>query len=335
MPNWCSNCLNITGDTAKLDPLEKWVTGEKPQPAYDRAVAQSLRLLAAGVAGLRRPVGRMQDVPPLPWRFPPLPALTAHGAGDDTPENRAFTRWLRLLKCNPPLDDHYCSVINRYWQQSGLAAVQWSDMSESQQEIIRALFDKKQHDWFGYGFGKPAITVAERWQSPETRESSAGALPMDMCELIPTHLAPELNGFNGRLWEAIPDGTPSPEGWLAFQPGYSSYALYLELYGVKWPRGYDVHYERHNSNRLTVHFDSPWGPPGNAVMAALSRRFDVCLVHTFCEEGMGFCGFREYEHGELINLADDEPEYGEEDEEGLTEVTGPAYVTDNLRHNGG
>ncbi|MFV8808565.1 hypothetical protein ACNSPD_00470, partial [Yersinia enterocolitica] len=48
---------------------------------------------------------------------------------------------------------------------------------------------------------------------------------------------------------------------------------------------------------LTLDFDTPWGPPSNDVLSALSRQFDCDVMHYFSESGCGFCGYGEYSKG--------------------------------------
>ena len=63
---------------------------------------------------------------------------------------------------------------------------------------------------------------------------------MDFREVLPCRLDIEVNGFNGGLLTGIP----------------SSYGHYVNLYGCKWPVGYDANICFEGENTLTVDFDT-------------------------------------------------------------------------------
>ncbi|MCD1127441.1 DUF1281 domain-containing protein [Jinshanibacter sp. LJY008] len=336
MPNWCANHLDITGEPSQLKALEDWLTGKSPLLAYQRAIYQSIKLLVAGCAGIRVPTLLEHETQPVQWNFPPLPQLVSPGTtGVFSPEDLAFTRWLKLLKCNPALDKHYCQVIEHYWQQSGLKDIRWENLTDAQQETVNTLFHKKYADWFGTLASDKPMSFAELWNDMGTDALPVQSFRMDMRELIPTCLAYELNGFSGGLWYPLSDDEPDRERWRNFQPRSSGYGLYLDLYGIKSPEAYNLHYNRHSTGNMTVDFDSPWSPPNDAVMEALSKRFDCQLVHYYCEEGDCFCGRGEYEQGTLIERVCDELVYGEMDDEGMSEIIGPDYILENISHFGG
>ncbi|HGZ2016284.1 TPA: DUF1281 domain-containing protein [Escherichia coli] len=85
-----------------------------------------------------------------------------------------------------------------------------------------------------------------------------------------------------------------------------------------------------------VDFDTPWCQPESDVVAELSRRFGCTLEHWYAEQGCNFCGWQLYERGELVDVLWGELEWSSPtDDDELPEVTGPAWIIDNVAHYGG
>lgn len=113
-------------------------------------------------------------------------------------------------------------------------------------------------------------------------------------------------------------------------------ARYTEQYGVKWPVGYEVNISSQGDNFIQVDFDTPWCQPESDVIAELSRRFSCTLEHWYAEQGCDFCGWQLYERGELVDVLWGELEWSSPtDDDELPEVTGPAWIVDNVAHYGG
>lgn len=329
MPNWCSNRLEITlNNAADKVALTRWINAENGLPAWQTAIAQSLHLLLAGCVGILKPVK--------PIDFVPLPALTSHGeTGVVSPGNTAFTHWVELLMTAPDLDAACCQQIDQWYQMwlcEETSYRPWYTLTYSQKAVLSSLLSVCGFDWLRI-VARNDSEMAVAWDDIQQRRSWRTAMPMDMRDLVPTYLAAELNGFNGRLWQP-PEGTPGPSAqahWQAFAPVVSSYRLYLDRYGVKLPNGIEVRCsDDSDETHLSVDFESPWSPPSEAVLCAISAHFHCAVRHTYIEEGCGFCGYGEYANGLLINGDLDEITYSEmENENGVYDITGPDYILDN------
>lgn len=333
MPNWCSNRLEITlHNAADMPALKRWIKAEGGIPDWQTAIAQSIHLLLAGCAGILKPVK--------PIDFPPLPALTSHGeTGLVSPGNIAFTRWVELLMTAPDLDAVCCAKIQHLYRECGIADVTWDALTEDQKVTVRTLLTACAFDWLYRFLEQTEDAFAHAWNTLSLMDESvvrSEVETMDMRSLLPTSLAVELNGFNGRLWQTTDDEVTS-EMWTAFHPKASGYELYYARYGVKWPFGiYLTCSDDGDDTHLTVDFESPWNPPSEDVMCAVSARFNAILHHTYAEAGCGFCGRGRYDGGELTYRMSNDLEYSEEEnDEGFCEVTGPAYILGSLPHYGG
>lgn len=307
MPNWCANRAEIYCPSIHTEDIVKFAKGEI-DPYLSRSIQASIKLFIAGYAGILKPVGSA--------RYSPFPDLLKHGVGEVNDCNSAFHDWLHLLQANSDLTKETCEQILNLYAKTGLPDLAWDQLSEDQQACVAELLDRKHHDWLGFDWGKTR-SHEDMWKS--LNETSGTASPFDMRYLIPTQLAPEINGFNGKLLKDI----------------ISTYDLYLHLYDVKWPVGHSIGIEEASESLVIVDFDTPWGPPAQEVFRRLSALYQCRIVHYFCEQGMGFCGFAEYENAAFVNGSSDELQYGEEDEEGHSDIVGPDYIFGNVAHYGG
>ena len=310
MPNWCANRLEINGPVSPMQKVKALMCGEI-EPLYQAAIQQSIKLFVAGCAGILKPTA---------WKpYTLYPDLLLHGRGEPVQANQAFTQWLDLFNSNVELDADNVKLIAELYARTGLSTLSWESLSVEQQQAVQTLWNKKYFDW-SKGELCARKAPAQWWQ--ELDEPSPG-IQFDMRLIVPTKLAVEINGFNGELLPGI----------------HSAYDFYIDTYGVKWPVAYDFKLldESEHTDRasLTVEFDTPWSPPDNAVLLALSERYQCSVTHYFSEQGMGFCGMSEYESGELLCSTSDNLEHGEEDEEGFSEVIGPGYIIDHVPHYGG
>ncbi|MER2950381.1 DUF1281 domain-containing protein [Morganella morganii] len=333
MPNWCSNRLDITlHNAADMPALKHWIYADDGIPAWQTAIAQSLHLLLAGCAGILKPVR--------PLSFPPLPELTSYGeTGPVSPGNTAFTHWVEMLITAPDLTPSYCQQIHQWyqmWLSEGGVYHSWDSLTATQKARLSPLLSAGGFDWLNRFTGEDEAGLAAVWEDIQYLRGTGEAIPMDMRNLLPTSLAAELHGFNGRLWKT-PEVIRQQARWQAFAPGNSSYHLYLCRYGVKWPNGSGFCcIDDGEATTLSVTFDTPWSPPSAEVLCALSARFRCQVRHVYAEEGCGFCGYSEYDHGRLADHESDEIEFSdEENEDGFRDVTGPDYILDSLPHYGG
>ncbi|WP_391528778.1 DUF1281 domain-containing protein [Photorhabdus akhurstii] len=307
MPKGYANRLHITGQPDQLEALQQWGLGDVI-PYYGQAIHQSIKLFVAGCAGLLQPTETTD--------YPLYPALVAKGTGVDSPENRAFEQWLALLKENVALDEVTSQQIDRLYQQSGLAARKWETLLPAAQETIIALFNQKSCDWFGLVDWNAERDTEMLWSHLD--DWLTETVPCDLFLLIPTRLASEINGFCGGL---LRDHETTRE-------------LYIRLYGMAQPRGYEIAWKHNDDGSLTGHFDkTPREPWYEKVITPLSRQYHCHITHYF-KGGRSFCGYDRYRNGQREEGSIDTLEFGEEDEDGIRKVVGPDYILGNISHDG-
>jgi hypothetical protein len=310
MPDWCSNRLCIHGHPEHIAEIRPLLEGTL-SPGYPRAEREGIQLFLAGCAGLLTPTEAVT--------YAPFPSLSAISGGIVSPENLAYTRWLRMLKNGAELDIPNCQTLHQLWLDSGLPSRRWQTLSVAAQEIIRTLYDRKGFDWCEV-WRKPDVNVW--WDSLCDNATVDPRRPLDMCLVLPTRLDVEINGFNGGLL----DGVPSAYGW------------YIDRYGVKWPNGQDLNISCAGKDFVQVDFDTPWSPVGDDVLSALSLMFRCQIEHWYAEQGCDFCGYARYERGEQEDAICSSLEWGvvdEDDGEGFLEVTGPEWIMCNVASFGG
>ena len=305
MPNWCSNRMHFSGEPAQIAEIKRLASGAVT-PLYRRATNEGIQLFLAGSAGLLQTT---EDV-----RFEPCPGLTAAGRGVVSPENIAFTRWLTYLQDGVLLDEQNCLMLHKLWLQSGTGQCRWEGLPDDVRDTITALFTAKRGDWCGFWSNED---VSVWWNRLCDNVLPEKTMPFDLLTVLPTRLDVEVNGFNGGVLNGVP----------------SAYHWYTERYGVKWPCGYDLNISSQGENFIQVDFDTPWCQPESDVVAELSRRFSCTLEHWYAEQGCNFCGWQRYERGELVDVLWGELEWSSRtDDDELPEVTGPAWIVDNVAH---
>jgi len=307
MPNWCSNRLEIHCSPDTKHAIMNFAKGDM-DPYFFKAVLASIQLFTAGCAGVLKPV--------TPVSYAPFPDLVKHGIGKVNEQNNAFSQWLNLLQANCELNKEICNLILSLYEKTGVANLSWDSFSNEQHETISALFERKRHDWFDFTWGQQPVdhqTWKELSRFPDKDHS------FDMRYLIPSRLASEINGFNGGLLEGV----------------VRTYDLYKDTYGVKWPIANNFNISAKNDSFIIVDFDTPWSPPAQEVFQRLSRIHGCRVHHYYSEEGMGFCGYAEYDKGLLMDESGDDLVYGDQDEDGYCGVIGPDYIVGNVAHYGG
>ncbi len=237
------------------------------------------------------------------------------GAGENTPENAAFTQWLTQLRDGVELTEEICERLHDLWLATGLSSRTWDMLDGDAQAVMAAIWQKKHYDWGHMDGGSPGAF----WNHVCSNAGTEEAAPFDVRLLLPTRLDVEINGFNGGLLAGVPDG----------------YGFYIAQYGVKWPRGYALEVKDGGPDSLEVDFDTPWSPMNGYVFAVLSERFGVAIEHWYAESGCNFCGYDTYSNGELTDSLSSSLEWGEEDEDGYDCVTGPDWIINNVGHYGG
>ncbi|WNK42605.1 DUF1281 domain-containing protein [Pantoea agglomerans] len=276
MSDWCHNRLEITGKSALISIMEEWISGEAV-PLYRHAVMRSIKLFLAGCGGLLRPVKTES--------FPPFPGLMQSGTGQGTPANLAFDQWLGLLRNDVPLDGQNLRKIERLYHQSGIDAIRWDSIPDVSRRHIARLIEERYADWFGIATFSREIDPGQCWE--RLSQLPDRAQPCDMLQIIPSRLAAELNGSGGLL-----SGTST------------SFSLYCRQYGMEWPAGHNVSWERDGVSSIKLAFDSTWFPPAGEVIAALSSIFDCEIRHWYSEPVHDLDGYDCYDRGEHVCSAE-------------------------------
>ncbi|AEE59891.1 hypothetical protein UMNK88_pIncI120 (plasmid) [Escherichia coli UMNK88] len=165
------------------------------------------------------------------------------------------------------------------------------------------------------------------------------------------------SGTGQRRWEGLPDDvrdtitalfTAKRGDWCGFWSNEDVSVWWNRLCDNVLPEktmpfdlltvlvGYEVNISSQGDNFIQVDFDTPWCQPESDVIAELSRRFSCTLEHWYAEQGCDFCGWQLYERGELVDVLWGELEWSSPtDDDELPEVTGPAWIVDNVAHYGG
>jgi hypothetical protein len=272
MAEWHTNQLEITGKSVCIDVMQQWVCGEET-PRYRQAVLQSLRLFLAGCAGILKPTK--------PQSYAPYPELV-RGTAAPIAQNLAFEQWLALLQDNVLLTSDNIKRIDNLYRQSGLSLLRWETVPEAARDIISRILTRQYTDWFGMVGWSDSPDTGACWN--RLGVYPAAAQPCDMLIIRPTRLATEINGNSGLL-KGIP----------------ATAQFYDEHYGLEWPFGHHVRWERRNVISLTVRFDTPWAPPSAELMGELSAMFDCEIRHWYSGPSGSLNGYDCYDMGEHVD----------------------------------
>lgn len=287
MPNWCANRLEIVGPSTQIQEVQALMTGAL-YPHHKEAINLSIKMFVAGCVGILKPTS--------PVACERFPELTGHGIGTPGAASQAFSEWLALFNDDLELTDENARLIVAIYARTGLATLAWEALLPEQQLDIQALHNQQRRDW-----ALSSAITGEWWSQLDEKPQ---AMPFDMRQLVPTRLSAEINGFNGGLLFVTT----------------SACELYLDLYGIKWPRAYESQMEEGMTTAdqasLQFDFDTPWGSPDSIVLKTLSERYQCSVIHYFSERGEGFCGMSQYVSGKVICTTCDSLEYGPEDEDG-------------------
>ncbi|MFA0159177.1 hypothetical protein [Vibrio sp. 10N.261.46.A3] len=105
----------------------------------------------------------------------------------------------------------------------------------------------------------------------------------------------------------------------------SGYDANVQDLGTKWEI-VTVSLNLMTERCVSMEFDTAWGSCSEWA-ESFADRFDLDLIHTYCEAGCGFCGQAFYENGVVIDTCSDALELSEEkDVYGDRDVVGPDYV---------
>jgi hypothetical protein len=252
MQDWFSNRLVINGAQEHVTEMKKLFSANL-RPIHQEAIQKSRKLFVAGCAGLLRTIK--------PVGFQIYPQLVQAGVGANTPQNKAFTDWLILLKTEPDLNINISKEICLLYEESGLDFRSWQTLSYTEQNIASTLFSQKSGDWFDLPFTEKEVTAQQCWQMLDEKPISFG---FDMRFLVPTQLFAEINGTSGNLFD--------------YQ---STFHLYHDLYETRWPHGLNVRISQHTKAEMEIDFDTLWSPPGERVISSLSEMYGCDVMHTF------------------------------------------------------
>ncbi|MFV4848078.1 DUF1281 domain-containing protein (plasmid) [Edwardsiella tarda] len=311
MPNWCANRLLFSGIRQNNDVFKTWIAGGELS-LHRRAKKEGIQLFLAGCAGLLRPLTAQV--------YPPYPLLVSHGVDVKNQMTQAYSDWLTAFMAGAELDAETCKKLHQCWRDCHIRLARWATLSSPEQAVIEQLYRQKKYDWSDSFRPAP---VNEWWDSLCDGEDAASvADPLDFCDVLPTRLDIEINGFNGGLLTGIP----------------ASYGHYVNLYGCKWPVAHEANICFAGEDTLTVDFDTPWSPVGESVVAELSQRYRCEVEHWFAEQGCNYCGYARYANGEQVESIVGELEWGETDpcdETDFSDVNGPEWIINNVAHFGG
>lgn len=99
-----------------------------------------------------------------------------------------------------------------------------------------------------------------------------------------TLLAAELNGAGG-LKSCVSTTT----------------SLYCRQYGMEWPAGHNVNWQRHTPNSLKQQMDTLWLPPSGEVVEEIPAVFDCEVRHSYGEPVSDLSGYDCYDGGEHVD----------------------------------
>ncbi|MEZ8191749.1 DUF1281 domain-containing protein [Vibrio sp. 1F279] len=305
MPNWCVNQIHIDGPDS--DAIIELMTQPKPL-LHQQASRAAAKLFLAGVGGLLKPT--------YPMSFELYPDLVRE-VGSSTPENRAFTKFVTLMKQpDVALNEEVCQWLLALFDQSGLKQRYWGDLPKAARMKMAPLLKKQASDWTGLYFRRLPLDIV--WAKLDLPEPEQASKNFSLSALAPPMLLVELNGFNGGLFSR---DSQTPSG----------YHDNVERLGTKWDR---VSVLEVGENQLE--FDTAWSPAIPPI-EVLARRFPkTTLTHFFAECGCAFAGYVQYVNGESHEEIWEDLVFSEqENEEGYYDVVGPDYVLEHFSHYGG
>ncbi|WP_299142550.1 DUF1281 domain-containing protein [uncultured Vibrio sp.] len=305
MPNWCVNQLHIDGPDS--DAIIELMTQPKPQ-LHQQASRAAAKLFLAGVGGLLKPT--------YPMSFELYPDLVRE-VGSSTPENRAFTKFVTLMKQpNVVLNDEVCQWILALFEESGLKQRCWGDLPKVARKKIAPLLKKQASDWTRLYFSRLALDIL--WTKLDLPEPASETESFSLRVLVPPTLLVELNGFNGGLFahdSQIPSG----------------YCDNVDQLGTKWEQ---VSVDEIAPGRLE--FETAWSPASPAIAALASRFPNTKITHYFAESGCAFAGYVHYVNGmNDEEICEDMVFSEQENEDGYCDVEGPDYLLRYFSRYGG
>ncbi|MDE1491936.1 DUF1281 domain-containing protein, partial [Xenorhabdus bovienii] len=183
---------------------------------------------------------------------------------------------------NVPLSSDNIKRIDNLYRQSCLSLIRWDSVPAPAREIIARLLTRQYTDWFGMAGWSDTPDIGACWDKLSAYPGSAQ--PCDMLMIMPARLATEINGNSGLLKDIA-----------------TTAQFYDKQYGLEWPFGHHVRWERRNVSSLTVSFDSPWMPPSAELMGELSALFDCEIRHWYSEPVSALRGYDCYDQGEHVD----------------------------------
>src|SRR5690606_21897698 len=142
-------------------------------------------MFIAGVAGRLKPAVEVD--------YPAYPELVSNGC-EESLAGRAFSEWTEMLKADIPLSEENCETIDRCYRACGLEELKWESLTLTEKTRVEGMIRAKSYDWGGYYMrgGNPGEIFNGLCEEPEGDT-------LDLRMLLPTRLAAEINGFNGKL----------------------------------------------------------------------------------------------------------------------------------------
>lgn len=282
MSKWYCNYVSINDisdtDIAKLSVL---VNGHN-YPYHCEATCKATKLLLAGYAGILRPTNVIKPMPHLGL----IDHFNAHHLdaqpGEATFENTVFTEFLGLLEPDLKLTQSVSEKIIELYHQSRLADLEWSMLSDYQQDLIAKMFCFKGADWFGIAVGR-GNDLGFLWSTFDIKPHTYNRL--DMRFVIPSYLLAEING----------------KGIGIFKHLDRSISL-LDVYGLSGPVVFNQSWDFNQATGVTLRFDTPFQPPKDCLFAELSNRFQCKIEHSYTDFQNIHTGTGRFQNGQIVDL---------------------------------
>lgn len=312
MPNWCANKIEVTGPESAL---QVFLAKCAPVVNDDQATERVLKMLLAGMAGYLQPVRTIEGKLKLSGPYGEFTWLPAENSGRVCEPNEAYTVLLELLADDAYLTHNVIQQVDDLYRKSGVANILFTGIDRNRRRLLKKVMKAVHFDHRGF-LGR--MNVERFWISMGVVTRAVDSeRPFSFTQFAPEKLLVAVNGFNGRLFDGISDG----------------YHGNCDRFGTKWD-ACDAVIEQMD-DRVTIDFDTAWSPPEPVVTKMAMGQPELMIEYFFAEQGMNYCGYRAYEHGQCFDSSDDSLEMSFVDEDGCCDVIGPDYVVNNLSNYGG
>lgn len=295
MPNWCASRIYFdpkSGFTVEQARAAMDSSGFNELMAHGVHSARALFLLV--FSGVIRVRGECYGREPLTWMTKyggariDLNRPIDHEASDlvgllngvfDTEKLACLVAFATSRRWFDTVDQlNEVTVDSTCWQQSiDLFKVVLHDYSHTYDYATReSNINDIYFKWLNYFYDRPEPKVEEIAQVAEP-----GVGYHLMASVLPTHVLPEINGFNGNLRTYANE----KRGLL---DRFAAYGSNVTHFGTKWP-GFEFRASEKDGH-VFLDFETAWSPPNEEYFDALSERIPQLNEIYYAEQGVGFCG---------------------------------------------